>query len=183
MNKNLLLKISFYVGIFGMVSTVSGTFVMGGSLLQKVLFLIGASILTATAFISKHKMYSALEVIVVIGTVLAFFSSVSTYLRYVIMLLPAIFAIVYLLKVKYFHGDKFGIVGGIGLVLLACGFATDALLMPVVFYSLLFVSALFLALYSLLQIVFYRTKIAWLWMILNIVFAFGPAINLIKMFG
>jgi len=181
MNKNLLLKISFYIGIFGMISAVAGSLVEGGSLLQKVLFLVGGTTMTITAFVSKHKMYSALEVIVVIGTLLAFFSSLSTYSRYAIMLLPAIFAIVYLLKVKYFHGDKFGIVGGIGLVLLACGFATDALFMPVVFYSLLFVSALFLALYSLLQIVFYRTKIAWLWMILNIVFAFGPAMNLIKM--
>ncbi|MCK9186505.1 hypothetical protein M0P48_03640, partial [Candidatus Gracilibacteria bacterium] len=111
---------------------------------------------------------------------LSFFPSVSTYTRYAIMIVPTILALVYLLKVKYFHGDKFGIAGGIGLVILSFGFATDALMMPVLFYVLLFVSALFLAVYSLLQIVFYKTKIAWLWMILNFVFAVGPAINLIK---
>ncbi len=173
--------ISFFIGLIGMILLVVGTFLTPGELLQKILFFSGTFLMTITAFTDRHKMYSTLEVVIIIGTVLAFFSGIGTELRYWIMGVPAVLAVIYLIKVKYFQKDTWGILASIALLCVALGFATDPGDLPILFHGLLAAGAVMLTIYSLIQFFYYKVRIALLFMILNAVFSINPLIELWKL--
>jgi len=176
--KNLFSKIVLAVGIFSMIVSVYGTFLSPGAIEQKICFLVGAFGLTVTAFLNRHKMYSSLQSIVVIGAVLSFFPFIKNEWKYIFMIIPSVVAVLYLLKVKYFSTDKWGVLACVGLLALALGFATDGVEFPVLLNTFLLFAGLVLAIYSAIQVFYYKIKIAWLWLILNAIFAINPAIFL-----
>ena len=162
-----------------MVLSVIGTFVEGGSILQKVLFLIGASFLITTAFYNKQKMFVALQAVILVGAVLGFFPAVHTGVKFWLMASSAVVAVAYLVSGKYFKTDPWGIAGSLGLFCIALGFAMNAEQSPSLFYALLLGGGLFVALYSGVQFFYYRVRISMLWLILNVVFAINPLFYLL----
>ena len=69
-----------------MVLLIIGTLVEGGTLVQKLLFVIGSPILGLTAYLNKQKMFTTLQIIVTIGAILAFFNNISVILNYTVMI-------------------------------------------------------------------------------------------------
>lgn len=163
-----------------MILAVIGVFCEGGSLLQKVLFLVGGAILLFTALMNRQKMLITLQFVIVIGAILGFFSLIPTEWKYLIMLLPTIFGVGYLFKIGYFKKDPFGLIGSAGLFCIALGFAVSAVESPVLFNILLGGGGILVAVYSGIEFFHYKVRISLLWVILNVVFAINPLIFLIS---
>lgn len=172
----ILEKWSLKIGICAMILVVLGTLVEGGSLIQKLLFVIGAPVLGFTAYLNKQKMFTTLQAVVTIGAVLAFFGGVPAILKYVIMAGSALFGVGYLIKTNYSKKDVFWPLGGIGLLSIAFGLATNAMAYPVLFNSLLMAGGILIAIYSAIGFFHLKIKIAAIWLVLNIIFATNPAI-------
>lgn len=172
-------KITLYVGVVAMIALVIATFLEGGSLIQKIIFLAGAVFLTATAYFNKQQMFIALQSMLVVGSALAFFPTLTSLTKYLIMGVIALISIGYLIKIKHYKKDPWGILGSLGLALLAIGFATDAVTYPQLFYSFLGFGGLAVAIYSGIGFFYYKIKITIIWMILNIVFSINPLYLLI----
>ena len=171
---DLLRKHSLVIGIIAMILLVIGTIVEGGSLLQKLLFVIGAPVLGFTAYLNKQKMFITLQIIVSIGAILAFFGDIYTILRYTILVGSAIFAIGYLIKINYYKKDLWWPLGGLGLLSIAVGFATNAIAFPILFNSLLAAGGILVAIYSAIGFFHFKVRIAAIWLILNIIFSINP---------
>ncbi|MFC2175041.1 hypothetical protein ACFLQ2_04220 [archaeon] len=168
------------VGIIAMVLLVAGTVSEGGSVIQKVLFVIGAPALGVTAYANKQKMFTALQSVATVGAVLAFFPVVPGVLRYVTLVGAGLLGVAYLFKTGYYKEDKFGWIGTIGLLCIAAGFATNATLHLLWFSLFLGVGGLVVAAYSALNFFHYKIKIALIWVVLNVLFSVGPILNLVK---
>jgi len=168
-----------YFGIFGMILLLVGVFSEPASLLQKLLFLTGAVILTIVAFKSKQKMLSILQVIIVIGSSLAFFE-VDESLKYFILLGASILGVAYLISIKYYRKDPWGLACTVGLLMLAAGFATDAVEYPLQFGIFLGGGPLLVALYSFVDYFYHKVRISLIWFILNIIFAINPLLIVIS---
>ena len=148
---NSLKKHSLAIGTGAMILIIMGTVVEGGSLLQKLLFVIGALILGFVAYLDKQKMLLTLEIIVIIG-------------------------VVYLIRIKFSKEDVWWPIGGAGLLFLAVGLATDAVSSPILFNSLLGIGGILIAIYSAIGFFYLRVKIAIIWLILNLIFVINPLI-------
>lgn len=181
MKKKYLKIVLLIIGIIGMCVSVVGTLVEGGSILQKVLFLIGASCLISTAIYNSQKMFIALQGVILVGAVLGFFKEIPVEWKYVIMGGASILAIGELIRKKYFNKDPWGIAGSAGLFCIALGFAINASENPFIFNLLLLSGGIFVALYSAIGFFYYRVRISMLWLILNVVFAINPFLELIKL--
>jgi hypothetical protein len=165
----------FYIGLIGMFILIFGVFSQPASHLQKSLFLIGASILTLVAIKDNQKMLLVLQALMTFANVLAFLDF-GGILKYGILLAFAIVGIGYLVFIKYYEKDRFGLIGTAGLLLLALGCATDANMYPLYFGILLGVGALLVAVYSLIDYYYTKDKISLIWFVLNIIFAINPLI-------
>ena len=95
--------------------------------------------------------------------------------------IPAVLAVIYLIKVRYFQKDAWGILASIALLCVALGFATDPNDLPILFHGLLAAGAVMLTIYSLIQFFYHKVRIALLFMILNAVFSINPLIQLWKL--
>ena len=179
----LLRKYSLHVGIFAMILLVAGTFAVGGSLLQKILFLVGVPLLGFSAFLNKQKMYTILQLVVTVAAILAFFDSLPDAFRYGIMLGAGLLGIGYLVKINYFKQDVWWPVAGLGLLSIAAGFATNAALHPVMFNSLLAFGGMLVAAYSAIGFFHFKVKIAIIWLVMNIIFAVNPTLIVLHSFG
>ncbi len=174
----LLKKYSLNIGLFGMILLIIGVVVEAGSVFQKILFLIGALILTLVAYLDKQKMLLVLEIIITIGAILAFYSRLSNLTKYSILLGLATIGIGYLIKINYFRVDRFWPIGGLGLVGIAIGLATNALANPVLFNASLGFGSILIAIYSAISFFYLKIKVSLIWLILNIIFAIKPLIVL-----
>ncbi len=172
----VLTKYSLIIGIIAMVLLVVGTVLEGGSLLQKLLFVIGAPALGFTAYLNKQKMFITLQTVVTIGAILAFFGNLPAILRYVVMVGSGVFGIGYLIKTDYFKEDVWWPLGGLGLLSIAVGFATNTAAYPILFNSLLGAGGVLVALYSAIGFFYFKVRIAAIWLVLNIVFSINPLI-------
>ena len=161
---------SLLIGIIAMILLVAGTIAESGSLLQKILFVVGAPVLGITAYLSKQKMFAILQAVATIGAALAFLM-VMPELRYAIMLGAAAIGIGYLIKSNHYEKDKWGILGTIGLVLIAIGFATNPLQYPRLFGFLLGFGGMLIAVYSAIGFFHYKIRISLIWLILNVMFS------------
>lgn len=180
---NFLRKYSLIIGIIAMTFLIAGTIVQGGSLLQKSLSLVGATMLAFTAYLNKQKMFIVIQIIVSIGAILAFFSSLPDILRYSLLLGGVIFGIGYLIKIKYSKEDAWWPLGGLGLLFIAVGFATNAVVHPILFNSLLAVGGILVALYSAVGFFHFKVRIAIIWLVLNIIFGIIPLITILSQIG
>lgn len=168
-----------YIGLIGMLILILGVFTQPATLLQKVLFLVGALILAIVALKNNQKMLFVLQILITFGDILAF-SNLGGMLKYAILLGAAVVGIGYLVFIKYYQKDILGLVGTLGLLLLALGFATDATTQPVYFGFLLGSGALIVALYALVDYYYHKNNIAIIWVILNIIFAINPLMLLVS---
>ena len=167
---------SLTIGVIAMVLLIIGTLVEGGTLVQKLLFVIGSPILGLTAYLNKQKMFTTLQIIVTIGAILAFFNNISVILNYAVMISSSLFGLGYLIKINYFKEDMWWPVGGLGLLIIATGFATSAVDYPIMFNSLLGIGGILVALYSAIGFFHLKVRIAVIWLILNVVFSINPLI-------
>jgi len=173
---NSLKKHSLAIGTGAMILIIMGTVVEGGSLLQKLLFVIGALILGFVAYLDKQKVLLTLEIIVIIGAILAFCSFLPPFSRYVVLGGAGIIGVVYLIRIKFSKEDVWWPIGGAGLLFLAVGLATDAVSAPILFNSLLGIGGILIAIYSAIGFFYLRVKIAIIWLILNLIFVINPLI-------
>ena len=180
MKKQKGIQISIIIGIIAMILLVLGTFSEGGSLLQKILFVVGAPVLGLTAYINNQKMFVALQSVATAGAISAFFPSIITELKYLLMIGVAIVAVGYLIKVKHYHEDPWGILGSFGLILIAMGFATNPVEFSRPFGFLLGVGGISVAIYSAIGFFYYKERIAMIWLILNIIFSINPILLVIS---
>lgn len=165
---------SLAVGVAAMVLLVVGTSVEGGSLLQKIIFLTGAPMLGLAAHLNGQKMFAVLQVVVTIGAALAFFDWLSPVLKYAVMLGSGLTGVGHLLKTNYSREDKWWPLGGLGLLGIATGFATNPAASPLLFNLLLGVGGLLVALYSAIGFFRLKVRIAAIWLVLNVIFSITP---------
>lgn len=180
MKEKTIRRIALGIGIIAMILLVLGTISESGSLLQKIFFIIGAPVLGLTAYLNRQKMFVALQSVAAIGAVLAFFPAVIPELKYAIMIGISIIALCYLIKTNHYKKDPWGILGSLGLILIAIGFATNPLELPRLFGFLLGVGGIFVAIYSAIGFFYYKIRIAIIWFILNIIFSINPMLLLIS---
>ncbi len=168
------------IGILAMIFLVAGTLAESGSILQKILFLIGAPTLGITAYANKQKMFTILQLIATVGAIIAFFPGLPTSIKYSVMIIGTIVALVYLIKEKYFDQDKWGYLGGIGLISIAFGLATNPVNAPFWFGLLLGAGGLIVSLYSAISFFHHKIKIAFIWFVLNIIFSIAPILIFLR---
>lgn len=170
-------------GVLAMTGLVVGTFLQGGSLAQKLLFLIGAIALTILAYLNKQKMFMVIEIVVSLSAILAFMN-MATQLKYLILIGASIVGVTYLIKINFFKEDGWWPIGGLGLLLIAAGLATDATSYPFLFNLFLGLGGIFVAIYSAIGLFLFKAKIAAIWLILNIFFSVSPMMVVFsKLFG
>lgn len=172
--RDILKKFSLPIGIAAMILLVIGTFMPGGSLQQKVLFVIGAPTLGLTAHLSKQKMFTVLQAVVTMGALLGFFSTAPAILRYAIMLGSAALGLGYLVRANYSKEDWWWPIGGLGLLGFAFSFATNAIAYPTIFNLLIIFGGALMAIYSAIGFFKLKVKIAAIWLILNILLTINP---------
>jgi len=175
--KSDMAKYSLIIGIPAMILLVVGTIVESGSLLQRLLFVIGAPVLGLAARLNRQKMFLILQIIATIGAIFAFLSNLHTFSRYAIMVGSGILGVGYLIKTNYFKEDAWWPLGGLGLLSIAIGFATDATAYPILFNSLIGAGGVLVALYSAIGFFHLKVKIASIWLVLNIIFSINPLIT------
>ncbi len=171
---------SLVIGIVAMVLIIIATLAQGGSLLQKTLFLIGAPVLGLTAWTNKQKMFIVLQIVVSLGAVLAFFSGVPQEARYAVIVGGGVVGMAYLTKTNYSREDAWWPLGGLGLLVLAAGLATDAAANPLMFNSLLAAGGIIVALYSAIGFFHLKVRIAAIFLVLNIIFVINPALIILS---
>ena len=170
------------VGLFAMALLVVGTASQGGSLQQKVLFIVGAPLLGFTAYMDGRKMFMMLQAVATLGAAIAFLPMLPDAAKYVLMAAGALFGIAYLLKSRYFQTDKYGVVGVLGLLLIAVGFVIDPLKYAFWFDAFLGFGGLTVAAYSAISLS-RGVKIAAIWLVLNVLFAISPLVDLARLLG
>ncbi len=163
----------FYTGILAMVLLIIGILQQPSSLPQKSLFLVGSVLLAAVAYLNKQTMLLSLQVIIVIGSALAFIQLGGAQ-KYGILAMASILAIIYLISIKNFKKDPWSIICTLGLILIAVGYVTDATVNPLFFGLSLGLGSVLVALYSFMDYYFQKDHVAVIWFILNLVFAINP---------
>lgn len=162
---------STVIGVAGMLLIIYGA-VLPAILLQKILFLIGGIMLLATAIMERQKYLIGMEIIVFIGTVIAFFS-ITTTTKTLILLASCLFIIPWLIKEGEI-GSKQSIVGLFGLLALALGYAVST---PWIYLA----GGLLLCTYSLI-LVRDGVKIAYLWGVLNGFFSLTAFMQILRIY-
>jgi hypothetical protein len=179
MKKKTLENLVLSFGIVAMIALVVATFLEGGSLVQKIIFLVGALVLFYTAYFNKQQMFVALQAVIIVGTILGFFPALASLNKYIIMGIITVISVANLIRMKHYRKDPWGVVGSLGLLSLALGFATDAVAFSTLFYSFLATGGILVAIYSAIGFFYYKIRITMIWLILNVVFAINPIYLLI----
>ena len=164
---------SFVAGKAAMVLLVIATFMPGGSLSQKVSYLVGASVLLGVAIINNLILYKALQSMIVAGSILSFLP-ISIFFRSLLLGCVGVLALIYLIIMKIHKRERWWPIGAAGLVLISIGF------MNVGEYALLVNSCIalggiLLTVYAGLDYFIGKVRASLIWFILNAVFAFNPA--------
>ena len=168
------------LGIMAGTLLVAGTFSPAASLLQKALFAIGAPLLGITAYADKQRMFTALQAVATVGAWTALFPALPEAANYAVLAAAAVLAVAYLVRGEYYKADRFGWLGTLGLLCFAAGFATSAASHAVAFELLFITGGTALAVYSLLDFIDYKVRIALIWAVLNALLAINPALSLLK---
>lgn len=155
------------LGILGIGLNITGA-LLEVSNTQKSLFLVGAVALLATAAIQRHRLFIYLECVVIFGSALAFIS-LGTGIKLVLPTVLGLILFWHLWQTKTLVNARQW-VGGLGLVILAIGFASSSAI-------LYLVGGITLSVYSAWE--WQRgIALAWLWLVLNGFFSVATAYQL-----
>ncbi len=166
------------VGLCAMTLLVVGVFLPGGSLAQKLLFVVGAPTLYFTARAGKQHLFMAFQLVVTLGALLAFVPQIPDMFRYLIMLSATGMAVVWLWGYHPNRG-RLDWLGVLGLALIAVGLATPATVYPMLFFATPGVGGLVVAVCAAVQIAD-GWRLGWIWLILNLLFAANPLYQLVR---
>ncbi len=147
------------IGVIGMLLVIYGTLLPVGTP-QKAYYLIGAGLMLVSAILERQQFFIILELIIVAGTAIAF-AHISNLYKEALPLALSFAALTYL----GFRGelkDKLTLFGGMGIIVLALGFAITNPLVYLVGGALLTVYSYF----SWKR----GVRIAIIWAVLNAVF-------------
>ncbi|VVC03278.1 Uncharacterised protein [Candidatus Bilamarchaeum dharawalense] len=172
-------SIIFYVGLVAMGILIAGVLSEPASLLQKILFFLGALGLTVVAHGNKQLMLFVLQIIICLGSILAFLD-IGDMVKYAILLGAGIFVIGHVVMTKKYKKDRWGPICIVGLMLIAAGMATNAATYPLYFGLFLAMGSILVAFYSFMDYVYNKDKIAIIWLILNLIFAINPILLVIS---
>lgn len=168
-------KAIFALGVLAMIGQVAGvTFLAGGSLQQKSLFLADSAVLLVLAYANRQRLLSAVNVVIVISEALAFVPSLSVPDALGVTMPLSAVLILYLAITKHYHDEPVGIIGTIGFILLAFGFALNGASSPLLSWLTLGFGGLVLALYSSMHYLHYRVKVQLVFAVLNGFFCISP---------
>lgn len=168
------------VGVAAMLLLVGGSTLPEGLLLQKLLFLVAPVVLLAVAHVNDERMLEALEVVILAGSAMAFLPWLGLPVRLAVLGGLAALSVGYLVRIDYREQDRFWPIGGLGLVLLAAGFAvSDANLLA--FNALLSVGSLVAGIYATLAFLVLGIRIQAIWIVLNVAFAITPGLRVVRM--
>lgn len=154
-----MFKKTIFLGIFGMLIII--TALLSTDLpTQRILFFLGAALMTSMALLEDHKLFIGLQLVILSGTITAFFN-IPKLIEAAIPLLVSLPVIYYLFK-KNIINNKVHLIGVLALVGLGMGYATQSLMV-------FFLSGLFICTFSFLEFISgFRPAIIWL--ILNLIF-------------
>jgi len=172
-------KAGLYIGVIAMAILLIGVSSQPASLMQRSLFLIGALMLTLTAYMGRNWMLFVLQIVISLGSLFAFIG-IDDMIKYVVLLGASIIGLSYLRSTNRYEADIWGAVSSAGLFLVAAGFATDAGSHPLLFGLFLGAGSLLVALYSFVDYFYKKHDAAAIWMILNIVFAINPILMVLR---
>ncbi len=164
--------INLSISIIGLVMIIIGA-LLSPTITQKTLFAGGCVFLFTASCIEKATFFAILQVIVLLGTAIAFFH-ISITAKLIVLGVVSIIALVYLYK-RNFIQTFIDIVGSAGLLLLAFGYAVSN---PFVYLF----GGLFLAIYSYSA---YKkgVKIGLIFAILNVIFTVMALISVLRIYG
>jgi hypothetical protein len=165
-----------------MVLLVGGTLVDAGTLLQKVLFLVGAAGLGLTAHVNGEEMLTTLQAIISLGGVLAFVPALPLWSKVIVLGGAASFGIGRLIRIDYLEEDRWWPIGGTGLLLIAFAFAISGTL-PLVFNLLLATATTLVLVYNLVSFFVVGVRLQAIWIVLNTLFMLNPARRSLDMLG
>jgi len=173
-------KLIELAGVTGMVLLVIGSTLEEGTFLQRALFLIAPVILLAVAYYNREMMLTTLQVVILLGAVMAFVPALGLPTRMVVLMGAAVLSVAYLVRVDYLGKDRFWPIGGAGLLLLAAGFTVSELHL-LAFNVLLVSGSVLMGVYATLGLVVLRIRIMAIWIVLNVAFAITPGLRLVVM--
>ncbi len=176
---SLFSRYSLPISIIGLTCQIAGVTSVAWSLSQQVFFLFWVSLLGFGALGAKQSMFVAMQIVAFVGVVLWFFATVPLWALYGLMSIALLFALFYIYKQKTYQHDRYYVLGILWLFLLALGFATNPLGQPFLFHIYLALWWMTIALYSFLEVVFLQIRIAWIFLLLNIVFVINPLLWLL----
>ena len=168
----------FYIGIFAMLILIFAvSFLNLGSIQQKLLFLFAGFLLFTVATLSNQRVLQALEIVTLIGVIVAFMT-VSALYALSITLFVAMIMVTYLYKIEHYRKEPIGMFGSFGFVLLALGYAFNNGSNPLIASAALGFGSLAIAVYSCAAFILYKNRIQLIFIVLNAVFSISPLIIL-----
>lgn len=168
-------KYEMEIGFIAMTMLIAGTFAEPSSLTQKLLFLIPGPMLAYTAYAADQKLFFGLQAVITTGVIMSFFPTVPYILNYAAVVGMGLIAVGYFTETQYIKIDRFWPIAGVGILLLAFGYSTNAAREPMYFNGLLASGSLLIAVYSYIGYHKLKNKVAGIWFILNILFFIKPA--------
>lgn len=155
-----LIQLPVLTAIVGMLITITGVMLKVPQY-QSICFASGGCFLLFSSYLSRQWLYFTLQIVVIIGAL----SNLFTLPFMVKAALPVALAMIILI---YFYFKEMlknatNFIGAIGVMILACGYA---ILHPMIY----FVGGVVLSIYSGLNVL-QGVKVAWIWLILNVVFS------------
>ncbi|MCB0334399.1 MAG: hypothetical protein KDD55_12915 [Bdellovibrionales bacterium] len=156
-------------GILGMALTLCGL-LLPISFEQRLLFFLGALGPTVTAYLESHRLFLALQAIVLSGTVVAFVT-LSPFIKASIPFLVAV-PVLFLLKKHEEFSTRNDTFGALSLLLLSAGYATQGMLF-------LFLGGFAVSIYSVIEWMKGFAP-ALIWFALNLIFTILAGVNLLK---
>jgi hypothetical protein len=173
----------FYISVAAMVILILSVYLIPyGSSVQRLLIFLGALILFASASASRQKVVQAMEVIAIAGVITSILQLAPVYALTVTLVISAII-IAYLTTTGYYQKEPIGVVGSIGFVFLAVGFAFDTGSNPLMTGLALGVGSLTIAAYSAMAYWLYKVRLQVVIMVLNLVFAVSPLLLFLSTIG
>ncbi len=159
------------LGVIGLTLIIIGNF-LPPLLVQKELYMLGSVFLLTSSILEKHTFFVILQVVVLAGTIIAF-APIGAVFKAAVPIGLSIIAIIYFITQGMLK-DLHSIVGIIGLVFLAAGYAISN---PIIYL----LGGFFLAIYSFIS---YRHghKIGLIFFILNVVFTCTAGVAVYHMF-
>ena len=163
----IMLKKTMIPGILGM-SLVISALLCSNPQGQRWLFFLGAIGMTLMALLEKHKLFIGLQLVIISGTLIAFFPVGDTIKGLIPMLVSL--PVLYILHHKKIIDTGRRRLGAFALVVLGVGFAVQHIF-------IYFLGGLLISIFSFLELCS-GFKPAIIWLTLNLVFTVLSGINL-----